>query len=174
MSEPFLGEVRLFGFTFAPRGWANCDGQLLPISQNNALFALLGTTYGGDGQTTFGLPDLRGRYPMHTGQGPGLSSRPMGQEGGQELVTLTTNEMPGHGHVTVLKARDANATSTDPANAGLSVAREDTYGTVGDLVDMEAGSVDVGNTGGSQPHNNMPPFLAMRWCIALVGIFPSQ
>ena len=174
MSEPFIGEVRLFGFNFNPVGWAKCDGQLLPISQNSALFSLLGTIYGGDGQTTFALPDLRGRYPMHTGQGAGLSSRPMGQRGGQELVTLTTNEMPGHGHVTVLKARDGNATSTDPTNAGLSVAREDTYGTVGDPIDMEAGSIDVGDTGGGQPHNNIPPFLVLNWCIALIGVYPSR
>ena len=158
--EPFLGEVRTFGFNFCPRGWAATDGQLLPISQNSALFSLLGTIYGGDGRTTFSLPDLRGRYVMGEGSGPGLSTRSLGEVSGQETVTLTQAEIPAHTH-------DVLITQTDQAgnHGGLTVEQATETG-------MAGGGTD--SVGGSQAHNNMPPYLVMTTCIALVGIFPSR
>lgn len=163
--EPFLGEIQMVGFNFAPRGWALCDGQLLPISQNSALFALLGTTYGGNGQTTFALPDLRGRFPLHPGQGPGLSPRTQGEVGGAESVVLTATQMPQHVHG--LPGADEQ-TSDRPD--GLVPAQGGNYGKA-------AAGTAMGNSGasgGSQAHENMPPYLGVNFVIALEGVFPSR
>jgi microcystin-dependent protein len=173
MSEPFIAEVRMFAGLFAPRGWAFCNGQLLPIVQNQALFALIGTTYGGDGQTTFALPDLRGRVPMHFGQGPGLSSRQSGESGGTESVTLLATQIPAHTHPVQCSSNNGNSNS--PAgriwskDAGVQSA---TYTSNASNTAMAAGA--IGLTGGSQPHTNVQPFLCLSFIIALQGIFPSR
>jgi microcystin-dependent protein len=175
MSEPFLGEIRIVGFTFAPRGWADCNGQLLPIAQNSALFSLLGTTYGGDGRTTFALPDLRSRFPMHTGTGIGLSPRTLGARAGVENYTLTQNQMPSHTHTGTVQASTDEGDRTDPAGA-YPARPEDPVQPYGGSAGgtMAAGGVQVGNTGGGQPVDNMPPFLVLRFVIALQGLFPSR
>lgn len=169
--NPFIGEIALFGFNFAPIGWAQCNGQLLPISQNTALFSLLGTMYGGDGISTFALPDLRGRVPIHTGQGPGLSSYFQGQVGGTEIVTLLSNQVPAHTHPLI----GTSAVGTSDTPTGLLPARnaagEPIYGS-GAPAAMGAAAVGL-NTGGL-PHSNVQPYLTLNWCIALVGIFPSR
>jgi microcystin-dependent protein len=169
MSEPFIGQVMMIGFTFAPRGWALCDGQILPIAQNTALFSLLGTTYGGNGTTTFALPDLRGRVPIHAGQGPGLSPYTLGQVGGAEQVTLLANQMPAHNHS--LSATNAEASLTLPGGQLLAQSREVTYGS-GAPVAMNPQS--IGQAGGSQPHENRQPYLTINFIIALEGIYPSR
>jgi microcystin-dependent protein len=168
--EPFIGEIRLFGFNFAPVGWAFCDGTLLPISQNTALFSLLGTTYGGDGRTTFALPDLRGRVPISMGTGSGLSPYDIGQQGGAENVTLTVNAVPAHGHN--IQANDAPASESKPGGGVLARTNASTYaaGTDGTTLSPNA----ISSSGGSQPHANLQPFLAINLCIALQGIFPSR
>lgn len=171
MSEPFIGQIQTFGFNFAPRGWAFCDGQLLSIAQNNPLFALLGTTYGGDGRTTFGLPDLRGRVPLHEGTGPGLSPHPLGQRAGTESATLHSHSQ-GTGK---MRATASPANSNDPT--GNSLALGALYSTDAPTVDMAADSVvnpDTDNAGGGNSHDNMQPYLVLNTCIALVGIFPSR
>jgi microcystin-dependent protein len=172
MAEPFLGEIRMFGFNFAPVNWALCAGQLMSISQNTALFALLGTMYGGDGVTTFALPDLRGRVPLGVGQGPGLSNYNQGQQGGEENHTLITQEMPQHTHqVSASQASDA----TTPLNNFLgddSRNPVNVYNTTSDGTLMNARMLSV--AGGSLPHNNMQPYLCINFCIALQGIFPSR
>jgi microcystin-dependent protein len=163
MAEPFLGEIRMFSFNFAPQGWAFCDGQTLPINQNQALFALLGTTYGGNGQTTFQLPNLQSRTPVHTGNGIVL-----GQAGGETNHTLSISEVPTHTHAAV--ASSTTPTQASPANniwAPVSQAYAPSPNTA-----MNAGSIVP--TGGNQPHDNMPPYLVLSFCIALEGIFPSQ
>jgi microcystin-dependent protein len=171
MSEPFLGEIRMFAGNFAPQGWAFCDGQFLPISENDALFALMGTTYGGDGQTTFRLPDLRGRFPMHQGSGPGLNTRVMGESGGTESETLTVQQIPNHSHLARAAAGGNKLTpggnfwSTDPG--GNTAAYTDSSNNV-----MAPGAIAL--AGGSQPHGNVQPFLCVNFIIALFGIFPSQ
>jgi len=167
----------MFGGAFAPRGWAFCDGQLLAISQYDALFSLLGTIYGGDGRTTFGLPDLRGRAPMHYGSGPGLTSRGIGGKGGAESVTVTAGQMPVHSHtVADLQATGNPADTSDPT--GNSLAMANIYRAEDPTVEMSAGSVAVtgtpGNTGGGQAHENMAPFTAVHFIIALYGIYPSR
>jgi microcystin-dependent protein len=164
VSEPFLGEVKVFSFGFAPKGWAQCNGQLLPINQNQALFALLGTMYGGNGQTTFGLPDLRARTPIHMGAG-----FVQGQKGGEQSHTLTVNEMPMHEHFAVGSA--ANADSNQPAGNFFGAANN-MYAPAGNLTPLHPSS--IGNTGGSQPHENEQPYLTLNLCIALQGIFPSR
>jgi microcystin-dependent protein len=179
MSEPFLGEIRMVGFNFAPRGWAFCDGQLLPISQNTALFSLLGTTYGGDGRTTFGLPDLRGRVPIHAGNGPGLSSYRQGQKGGTEEVTLITNQIPSHSHTaagTAAAVSGAGDSKTPTGSTWASLSRENAYSSTAADGTMAANNVNVtvNNAGGGQSHTNVQPFLAIYFCIALVGLFPSR
>lgn len=173
MSEPFLGQIQAFGFNFTPRGWAACSGQLLPISQNQALFSLLGTTYGGDGQTTFALPDLRGRAPLHFGTGGGLTPRTLGEQGGTESVTLTTTQIPSHAHDGGSMQASANPANTgDPTGHALGLAP--VYSTDPPSVALAAGTVGATqNAGGSQPHANMQPYLVLNWCIALQGIFPS-
>lgn len=172
MSEPFVGEIRMFAGNFAPRGWAFCDGQLLAVSQNDALFSLLGTIYGGDGRTTFGLPDLRGRIPIHAGTGPGLSPRRLGAKGGAEKVTLTVNQLPSHSHQ--MQASTATASETRPegnvtgSNTPIDIYFENTPSTVS----MNANNVL--NVGGSRSHTNLMPFLCVHFIIALVGIYPSR
>lgn len=170
MSDPFIGEVRLFAGNFAPLGWAFCQGQLMAISQNDALFALIGTTYGGDGQTTFALPNLSGRVPLHQGQGAGLTSRTIGELGGAEIVTLLTSQIPQHTHA--MNASSAAATGTSPSGALLATTSVASYDTAAGSTAMAASA--VGNAGGSQPHQNMAPTLALNYIIALEGIFPSR
>lgn len=170
----------MVGFNFAPRGWALCDGQLLPISQNAALFSLLGTTYGGDGRTTFGLPDLRGRAAIHQGSGPGLTPRPMGQKSGAEHVALNASTMPVHGHTAQgqLKASTDAAAASEPAGKVLATAtRGSIYADPANLTDMASSSVSVtvnDNAGGGQPHENMQPYQVVNFVIALVGLYPTR
>lgn len=167
MAEPFLSEIRIMSFVFAPKGWALCNGQLLPINQNQALFSLLGTTFGGDGRVNFALPDLRGRTPIHVGSGHTL-----GERGGEQAHTLSIAELPEHVHA--LNGTNNNATATTPVPAGsVTYARagNQMYGPAASLVAMSPSS--VGNVGGSQAHLNMQPFLTLSFCIALQGIFPS-
>ncbi len=173
MSNPFLGEIRMFAGNFAPRGWAFCDGQLLAVSQNDALFSLLGTIYGGDGRTTFGLPDLRGRIPLHQGTGPGLSARRLGSKGGGEKVTLTTNQLASHTHD--WNANTALATGSAPQGKVLAAPNPDTirlFNKVDQTADMAASS--IANTGGSRPHTNLMPTLCIHFILALFGIYPSR
>jgi microcystin-dependent protein len=181
MAEPFVGEIRMFGGNFAPRSWAFCDGQLLPISQNQALFSLLGTTYGGDGRTTFALPDLRGRIPIQQGTGPGLSSSALGQKFGSELEVLSINEIPSHMHSATgqAKCNDANGT-TDKAKGniwsedlGVSSA---TYSSnaADDSMAVDSVAVTINNSGSNQGHTNVQPSLGIHYIIALFGIYPSR
>ena len=171
MSEPFVGEIRMFAGNFAPRGWAYCDGQLLAVSSNDALFSLLGTIYGGDGRTTFGLPDLRGRIPSHAGQGPGLSPRTLGAKAGTEKHTLTTVQLPSHAHVQ--QGTNDDAETTDPSGALYAkLGTELLYRADGTNTQMDSQS--VGNTGGSGSHDNVMPFLCVHFIIALFGIYPSR
>ncbi|MFG6460230.1 phage tail protein [Roseateles sp. DXS20W] len=167
MSDPFLGELRLMSFAKPPKGWALCDGQTLPIQQNQALFALLGTTYGGNGQTTFMLPDLRGRAPLHG------ATLPLGSSGGQEAVTLSTSQIPPHTHTLVATSELANASVPgDAVPAAKGRGGIDHYAPAGSAATMDPGTI-AANAGG-QPHPNMQPFQVLSWAIALVGIFPSR
>jgi microcystin-dependent protein len=165
MSEPFLAEIRIFGFTFAPRGWAMCDGQILPINQYQSLYSLLGTTYGGDGRTTFGLPDLRGRVPLHEGSGYSL-----GLKSGVENVVLTVAELPNHTHA--LNGTGNAGTTNSPAGNVFASTPDDRYAPATELV--ATGASVVANAGGSQAHDNMQPSLVLNFCIALQGLFPSR
>lgn len=173
MADPFVAEIRIFPFNFAPRGWAFCDGQLMPLSQNTALFSLLGTTYGGNGKSNFALPDLQGRAPMHPGQGPGLSLHDLGETGGSETVTLLESEIPAHAHTlraavdpanvqiptsTVSLTRSSGGSAYNPSNSGL----------------VPMAGQTIAPTGGDQPHNNMMPYLTLNFCIALQGVFPPR
>ncbi len=173
--EPFLGEIKLFAGNFAPRGWAFCDGQLLPINQNTALFSILGTTYGGDGRTTFALPDLRGRVAINPRTGPGLTNRQLGERGGAERNTLTVAQMPAHNHnVTVSNPVYADeATSDDPKERYPAVSGENMYHHDTDTVGA-APVVTENSVGGSQPVNNMQPYTCINYIICLQGIFPSR
>ena len=166
MSEPFLGEIKIVSFNFAPKGWAFCNGQFMPINQNQALFSLLGTTYGGDGRTTFALPNLQGRTPIHMGNGHVL-----GERSGEQAHTLLINELPTHTHTAHAQsaAGDGPVPSVD---AVLGSPLNLSYAPPNDLVVLNPGS--IGNAGGSQPHDNMQPYLTLSFCIALQGIFPSQ
>ncbi|MEM9534340.1 MAG: tail fiber protein [Cyanobacteria bacterium P01_A01_bin.3] len=172
MSESFIGEIRMFAGSLAPRGWAFCDGQLLAVSQNDALFSLLGTIYGGDGRTTFGLPDLRGRIPIHQGSGPGLSDRRLGSKGGAETVTLTVNQLPMHQHDWTAVTDIAD--TTNPASARLATATSSIYQTsvTSDLTQLNEDA--MASAGGSQPLSNEMPFLCVNFIISLFGIYPSR
>ena len=162
MSEPFLGELKLMSFNFPPRGWAACNGQLLPINQNQALFSLLGTMYGGNGQTNFALPDLRGRVALHVANGFN-----QGQRAGEEVHTLSVQEMPAHNHPV-----NASSTAGNAADPTMLAPFSDGYGDTASLTSLQPAT--VGNVGGSQPHENRQPYLVLNWCIALQGIFPSR
>jgi len=176
MADPFVAEIRIFPFNFAPKGWAFCDGQLMPISQNTALFSLLGTTYGGDGKSTFALPDLQGSAPMHPGQGPGLSLHDLGEAGGSETVTLLESEIPAHSHAAGAQtvplggvAVPTNATLSRPASGNLYF---DTNTGPPILVPMDPNT--LAPAGGDQPHNNLQPYLTFYFNIALQGVFPPR
>ena len=168
MSEPFLAEVRIVGFNFAPRGWAFCDGQILPINQNQSLYSLLGTTYGGDGRTSFALPDMRGRVPIHVGASNGTSHQ-LGQKSGEETHTLAANEMPSHNHTFSGTSNAANQNAFQGHYFANSPA---VYGPAASLVALNGDT--LGNAGGGQAHDNMQPYLAINFCIALRGLFPSR
>lgn len=170
MSEPFIGEIRMFAATFAPRGWANCDGQLLSTSQNDALFSLFGTQYGGDGVSTFGLPDLRGRVPIHAGTGPGLTTRSIGNSLGQETTTLAAEHVT-HRH----RVRANRQPATDSVPQGNVLAQPDIDAFAADTFPVTAMSAEaLSDAGGSQAHSNMQPFLCIRFIVALVGVYPSS
>jgi microcystin-dependent protein len=170
MSEPFVGEIRMFAGNFAPRGWALCDGQLLAVAQNDALFALFGTLYGGDGRTTFGLPELRGRIPIHAGSGPGLSTRALGQRSGSETATVSANQLPSHTHA--FFATTNAAEDTAPAgHAAATATGADLYGSGTPILMSAEGTT---NTGGGQSHANVMPFLCVNFIVSLTGIFPSR
>lgn len=172
MADPFVAEIRIFPFNFAPRGWAWCDGQLLPLSQNTALFSLLGTTYGGNGNSNFALPDLQGRAPMHPGQGPGLSLHDLGETGGSETVSLLESEIPSHSHGLRCVNEESN-NNTPNANASFAVsAKANVYVAQNTNVAMNPSS--LAPTGGDQPHNNMMPYLTFYFNIALQGVFPPR
>ena len=175
MSQPFVAEIRIFGFNFPPRGWAFCDGQLLSISQNTALFSLLGTTYGGDGKTTFGLPNLQGSAPLQPGQGPGLSLRVLGETGGEQAVTLLQTELPSHTHG--VQAASGGGTVIPPTGAIWATpgaGRNLKIYVPSDANNVAMSPLGTSVTGGSQPHNNMPPYLCLNFCIALQGVYPAR
>lgn len=171
MADPFVAEIRMFPFNFPPIGWAQCDGQLLPISQNTALFSLLGTFYGGDGKSTFALPNLQGSAPIHQGQGTGLSQYDLGQQGGSEFVTLLLSEMPSHSHNVVARATLGNQQfPATRAWGGSNVAKQ--YANVAPDKDMALQALSI--AGASLPHNNRQPYLTVNFCIALQGVFPPR
>lgn len=169
--DPFVAEIKIFAGNFAPTGWATCDGQLLPISQNTALFSLLGTTYGGDGKSTFALPDLSGRVPMHPGQGPGLSLHDLGEMGGSETVTLLQSEMPMHNHL-VMAANQPGDINNPTGNAIARSTEGSVYGTTGNQTMMAQNAINP--TGSNMPHNNMQPYLALTFIIAMQGVYPPR
>ncbi|HLF26216.1 MAG TPA: tail fiber protein [Anaerolineae bacterium] len=172
MGTPYIGEIRMFGGNFAPAGWAFCDGQLMPIAENDALFTLIGTTYGGDGQTTFALPDLRGRIPIHQGTGGGLTPRTLGESGGVETVTLTVNQSPAHAHTFVGTASTASA--ANPANALVAAPSTIDLYRPATAPNSNLAANALGATGGSQPHDNLQPYQCISFIISLFGIFPTQ
>ena len=171
MADPFVAEIRIFPFNFAPRGWAWCDGQLLPISQNTALFSLLGTTYGGDGKSTFALPDLQGRAPMHPGQGPGLSLHDLGETGGSETVTLLQSEIPAHAHTLSTSVRPADSLNPGGLSPGTG---NNMYRAAAAAALVSTAPQALAPAGGDQPHNNMQPYLTFYFNIALQGVFPPR
>lgn len=175
MSEPFLAEVRIVGFNFAPRGWAFCDGQILPIAQNQSLYSLLGTTYGGDGRTTFALPDLRGRTPIHVGRSNGGQDHRLGSKSGEETHTLSASEMANHSHSLNATGATASASTPEgnlPAQVGSGV--DAVYSSGSEVLGQSFASSSVLNAGGGQAHENMQPYLALYFVIALQGLFPSR
>lgn len=174
MSEPFIAEIRIFAGNFAPRSWAFCDGQLLPISQNTALFSLIGTTYGGDGRTTTALPNLMGRAPMHPGRGPGLTSRRLGEKVGTETVTLTEAQIPSHSHTVRASMSGGNVATPTNTTSFARAGSDRLYhsDTTTNQVDMASETLSV--TGGGQAHNNVQPFLVLNYIIALQGLYPSR
>lgn len=173
MADPFIGEIKMVGFNFAPQGWAFCAGSLMPIAQNTALFSLLGTQFGGDGRTTFALPDLQGRVPIAMGQGPGLSPHVMGEEGGSESVNLLQTQIPQHSHL--LGASSAAGNTRSPGNAVLAKeAAGQTAVYTNAAPDTSLSPASIGPAGGSQPHENMPPYLVINFVIALFGIYPAR
>ena len=174
MADPFVAEIRVVGFNFAPKGWAFCDGQILPLSQNTALFSLLGTTYGGDGKSNFALPNLQGSAPMHPGQGPGLSLHDLGEASGVPYVTLLQSEMPNHSHsLNAIAGRGATGQVASPSAALLATS---TSGNVyaPPPANSQLSFNAVGITGGGQPHNNLQPYLTFYFNIALQGVYPSR
>jgi len=173
MADPFVAEIRIFPFNFAPKGWAWCNGQLLPLSQNTALFSLLGTTYGGNGKSNFALPDLEGSAPMHPGQGPGLSLHDLGETGGSETVTLLESEIAAHNHPFQGNAFTANIQAPSPARALAQSAGGNAYAQPGGSLTQMSDQA-VSPAGGDQPHNNMQPYLTYYFCIALQGVFPPR
>ena len=172
MSEPFIGQICIYGFNFAPRGWAFCNGQILAIAQNTALFSLLGTTYGGNGQTTFALPNLQSRLPLQFGQGAGLSSYALGEQTGSESVTLSQGQLPGHNHLSTTPATAADGNSIDPAAGAVLGAGTSIYRVGAATIQMSPTATS--STGNNQPVSVIQPILALNFCIALVGIFPSR
>lgn len=173
MADPFVAEIRIFSFNFAPRGWAFCDGQLLPLSQNTALFSLLGTVYGGNGVSNFALPNLQGNVPMHPGQGPGLSLHDLGETGGSETVSLLESEMPSHAHPVLASALLGDVQLPTAATALSRSAQGSAYQTSTDNLVAMAPEV-LPPAGGDQPHNNLMPYLTLNFCIALQGVFPPR
>lgn len=173
MADPFVAEIRIFPFNFAPRGWAWCDGQLLPLSQNTALFSLLGTTYGGNGKSNFALPDLQGRAPMHPGQGPGLSLHDLGETGGSDTVSLLESEIPAHSHALRAVNDDADLQLPDPSASLAKSSNANFYNASATNLAAMAGET-LAPAGGDQPHNNLQPYLTFYFCIALQGVFPPR
>lgn len=172
MTNPFVAEMRIFPFNFPPTGWAFCNGQILPISQNTALFSLLGTTYGGDGKSNFALPNMQGRAPMQPGQGPGLSLHDLGEEGGEATVTLLESEMPSHNHKVMAESQDpADTIIPSPSTA---IARSSGGGLYQTTNNVQMSGSTIAPVGGNQPHNNMMPYLALNFCIALQGVYPPR
>lgn len=174
MAEPFIGEIKMVGFNFAPQGWAFCDGALLSIQQNSALFSLLGTYYGGDGRSTFGLPDLRGRVPIHQGQGPGLSQYVLGELAGSETVTVTPGQMPAHNHLIEAASDPGNTRSAGGAVLAKEAAGQTAVYNTTAAAGTPLRSDSMTMSGGNQPHPNVQPFLCVNFIIALVGIYPTR
>lgn len=172
MSEPFIAEIRIFAGNFAPRSWAFCNGQLLPVSQNTALFSLIGTTYGGDGRSTTALPNLKGRAPMHPGRGPGLTSRRLGQRGGSEMVSLSEAQMPNHTHSFGASSERADLFGPENRRFARSSGGTAYRASTSNMVNMNDRALE--SSGGSQPHNNIQPMLTMNFIIALQGLYPSR
>jgi microcystin-dependent protein len=170
--DPFVAEIRVFPFNFPPQGWAFCDGQILPISQNTALFSLLGTTYGGDGRSNFALPDMQGRAPMHPGQGPGLSLHDLGENGGSDNVSLLQSEMPGHTHTLRADKLDIADTNVPSPNASFALSSGGKLYQPG--ADTQLAGAALPTAGGDLPHNNLQPYLTLSFCIALQGVFPQR
>jgi microcystin-dependent protein len=170
--DPFVAEIRIFPFNFAPKGWAFCDGQILPLSQNTALFSLLGTTYGGDGKSNFALPDMQGNAPMHPGQGPGLSLHDLGETGGSDTVSLLESEIPSHSHAMGIDILDIADTNVVSINASYALSSGGTlYQAAGGAM-LNANAITP--AGGDQPHNNLQPYLTLNFCIALQGVYPPR
>jgi len=174
MSNPFVAEIRIFTGNFAPKGWAECDGQLLPISQNTALFSLLGTTYGGNGTSNFALPNLQGCAPMQAGQGPGLSLRDLGETGGEQNVTLIQTEMPAHSHTAQASPSGGQANPSTNNWASSAFGRPPVYAASNAQTNVQMNPLGTSIVGGSLPHNNMPPYLGLTFIIALQGVFPAR
>jgi len=174
MADPFVAEIRIFPFNFAPKGWAFCDGQLIPISQNTALFSLLGTTYGGDGKSNFALPDLQGRAPMHPSQGPGLSLHDLGEESGSETVTLLESEIPSHSHSMMASTQPGEDPVPNPDEALARSVGASLYQNVINSNIVQLSLNALAPVGGDQPHNNLMPYLTLNFCIALQGVFPPR
>lgn len=173
MADPFVAEIRIYPFNFAPKGWAFCDGQLLPLSQNTALFSLLGTTYGGNGKSNFGLPNMQGNAPMHPGQGPGLSLHDLGETSGSDTVTLLESEMPWHSHPVESVPGNFSANTNVPTNNAFGKAAQgNAYTAAANTVFLASQAISP--AGGDQPHNNMQPYLTLNFCIALQGVFPPR
>jgi microcystin-dependent protein len=172
--DPFVAEIRIFPFNFAPKGWAFCNGQLLPLSQNTALFSLLGTTYGGNGKSNFALPDVQGRAPMHPGQGPGLSLHDLGESAGEETVTLLESEIPAHRHALQANAATADLQAPSPSRVLARASGGSAYQTDSAANIVAMSDQALAPAGGDQPHNNLQPYLTLNFCIALQGVFPPR
>ena len=174
MANPFVAEIRIFPFNFAPKGWAFCDGQILPISQNTALFSLLGTTYGGDGKSNFALPNMQGSVPMHPGQGPGLSLHALGEQSGTETVTLLQAEMPAHNHSAGAQSIPLGSLAVPSATTTLDRPASGNLFTATNVPIVQMSDQAITPAGGNQPHNNLQPYLTLNFCIALQGVFPPR